>query len=320
MPLLFDMPRAELDSYGGTNPRPDDFDEYWSGALADLAEVDPAPRTEPVSFQPPFARCSHLWFTGIQGAKVHARLVQPVATREPGPAVLFFHGLSGRAPDWYTMLPYAAAGFTVAGLDCRGQGGLSDDVGGVSGWTLRGHILRGLVDDPTKAYYRQVYLDTKQLARVIFELPEVDPARVGATGGSQGGGLTLACAALEPRIARAAPTFPYLCDYQRVWDLELAKGAYADIEEWFRKFDPLHERQDEVFTKLGYIDVAQLAPRIQAQVQMAVGLADRTCPPSTQFAAYNRITAPKRLREYPDFGHEGLPDNDDAIFEFMAGL
>lgn len=321
MPLLFDMPRDQLDGYAGTNPRPDDFDDYWAAALSELEAIDPAAHTTPASFSAAFATCSDLWFTGTHGAKVHARLVQPVAQAgERGPAVLFFHGLSGRAPDWYTLLPYAAAGFTVAALDCRGQGGLSDDAGGVSGWTLRGHILRGLMDDPAKAYYRQVFLDTKQLARVVFDLPGVDSTRVGATGGSQGGGLTLAAAALEPRIARAAPTYPYLTDYRRVWDLELAKGAYADIEEWFRKFDPRHERQDEVFTKLGYIDVSQLAPRIEAEVQMAVGLADRTCPPSTQFAAYNRITSPKRLREYPDFGHEGLPDNDDAIFTFLGGL
>ena len=54
-------------------------------------------------------------------------------------------------------------------------------------------------------------------------LPEVDADRVAATGGSQGGALTLACAALEPRIKRAAPVFPFLCDYQRVWEMDLAR-------------------------------------------------------------------------------------------------
>ena len=321
MPLLFDMPRAQLDTYSGTNPRPDDFDEYWSDALAELADVDPNPKVVPAAFTAPFATCSDLWFTGTHGAQIHARLVQPApAPAEPGPAVLMFHGLSGRAPDWHAMLAYAAAGITVAALDCRGQGGESVDVGGVTGYTLRGHILRGLLDDPAKAYYRQVYLDTKQLARIVFEMDTVDETRVGATGGSQGGGLTLACASLEPRIARAAAVFPYLCDYQRVWNLELAKNAYADIEEWFRKFDPLHLREAEVFTKLGYIDVAQLTPRIEAHVLMSTGFEDRVCPPSTQFAAYNKIRSPKQLRAYPDFGHEGLPENEDAIFSFLLDL
>ncbi len=320
MPLLFDLPREELDSYLGSTPRPADFDSYWDDALAELAAVDPAAEITPSGYEVPFATCSHLWFRGTHGARIHARLWQPTSPRRDTPVLLMYHGLSGRAPDWTTPLGYVAAGFTVAALDCRGQGGLSDDAGGVSGYTLRGHILRGLLDDPAKAYYRQVFLDTKRMAEVVLDLPGIDTTRVGAVGGSQGGGLTLAAAALEPRITHAAAQFPFLCDYRRVWDLELAKNAYADIEEWFRKFDPLHEREDEVFEKLGYIDTAQLAARIKAEVLMTVGLADRVCPPSTQFAAYNRITSPKTLREYPDFGHEGLPENEDAHFQFFLRL
>ena len=53
---------------------------------------------------------------------------------------------------------------------------------------------------------------------------------------------------------------------------------------------------------------------------MGTGLMDRICPPSTQFAAYNKISARKQVLIYPDFGHEMLPGHDDAVFEFMAGL
>ena len=53
---------------------------------------------------------------------------------------------------------------------------------------------------------------------------------------------------------------------------------------------------------------------------MPVGLADSVCPPSTQFAAYNRIPGEKRYLLYPDFGHEGLPGSTDAIYDFMGGL
>ena len=153
-----------------------------------------------------------------------------------------------------------------------------------------------------------------------MDMPDVDENRVGATGGSQGGGLTLACAALEPRIRRAAPVFPFLCDYRRVWDIDLAENAYAELKEFFRLFDPLHEREDAIFTRLGYIDVQHLAPRIRAEVYMAVGLMDTICPPSTQFAAYNKITAPKSLAIYPDYGHEGIMGHADRIFQFMQEL
>jgi cephalosporin-C deacetylase len=58
-----------------------------------------------------------------------------------------------------------------------------------------------------------------------MDMPDVDENRVGATGASQGGALTLACAALEPRIKRAAPVYPFLCDYRRVWDIDQTKDA-----------------------------------------------------------------------------------------------
>jgi cephalosporin-C deacetylase len=44
------------------------------------------------------------------------------------------------------------------------------------------------------------------------------------------------------------------------------------------------------------------------------------CPPSTQFAIYNAITAEKRHVLYPDFGHENLPEADDLIWKFMSDL
>jgi cephalosporin-C deacetylase len=320
MPLSFDMPFDQLKTYQGTNPRPADFDEFWDKSLAELAEVDPQPELIPAEFQTCFAECFDLFYTGLGGARIHAKLLRPKNVKEPHPAVLMFHGYSGSAGDWFDKLGYVAQGYTVAAMDCRGQGGLSEDTGGVTGWTLRGHIVRGLNDEPEKLLFRRIFLDTKQLARVVMEMPEVDPERVGATGGSQGGGLTLACVGLEPRIKLAAPVFPFLSDYRRIWQKELAKQAYLELDEYFRRFDPLHEKEDEIFTKLGYIDVQFLAPRIQAEVLMGVGLMDDVCPPSTQFAAYNKINSKKSLRIYPDFRHEALPGNNDAIFQFLSQL
>jgi cephalosporin-C deacetylase len=79
-----------------------------------------------------------------------------------------------------------------------------------------------------------------------------------------------------------------LCDYQRVWDIDLAENAYAELHDFFRRFDPLHEREEEIFTNLGYVDVQYLAPRIQGEVLMAVSLMDKICPPSTQFGVESR--------------------------------
>ena len=320
MPLLFDMPWEELQTYEGRNPKPADFDSFWDKGLREIDAIDPQTELTPSAFQTSFADCLDMYFTGAQGARIHAKLLRPKDAQEPHPAVLLFHGYSGSSGDWSDKLGYAAAGFTVAALDCRGQAGLSEDAGAVKGPTMRGQIIRGLEDSPEKLLFRQIFLDTAQLARIVMAMPEVDSARVGAAGGSQGGGLTLACASLVPEISRAAPIFPFLSDYKRVWEMDQAKDAYFELQDFYRKFDPMHEREEEIFTKLGYIDVHHLTPRIRGQVMMGVGLMDTVCPPSTQFAAYNRIESEKSLRVYPDFGHEGLPGHADATFEFLSEL
>ncbi len=323
MPLI-DMSLSQLKEYSGRTPKPADFDVYWDTALRELTATDPKPELVPSDFTAPFAECFHLYFTGVGGARVHAKYLRPKHRSGSSPAVLMFHGYSGNSGDWHDKLSYVARGYCVAALDCRGQGGLSEDKGGVTGNTLRGHIIRGLNDalngHPERLYYRQVYLDTAQLARVVMSFDEVDENRVAATGGSQGGGLTLACAALTPTLRKAAPVFPFLCDYQRVWEMDLAKGAYDELSAYFRLFDPRHEQEPGIFNALGYIDNQHLAPRIQARIKMYVGLMDAICPPSTQFAAYNKITAPKDLVIYPDFGHEGLPGSGDSIYTFLGDL
>ena len=319
MPLV-DMPLEMLLTYAGRSPRPDDFDEFWDRSLAEMRALEPQLELRPYPLKASFAECFDLYFTGMGGARIHAKYLRPKQAAEPHPALLMFHGYGANSGHWAEKLGYVAQGYSVASLDVRGQGGYSEDKGGTTGRTASGHFIRGLDDGPEKMLFRQVFLDCAQLAGIVMEMPEVDASRIGAMGGSQGGALTLACAALEPRIKLAAPWFPFLCDYKRVWEMDLDIAAYTEIRDYFRTFDPQHRREDEIFNRLGYIDVQFLAPRIQATVLMAVGLMDTVCPPSTQFAAYNKITAPKDLLIYPDFGHEELPGAADSVFDFFAEL
>lgn len=316
---VFEMPLEALQAYAGRNPKPDDFDQFWARALRELDATPPRPELLPHRSPARFAECFDLWFDGVGKARIHAQYIRP-RHGVSHPAVLQFHGYSSAAGDWFDKLAWAGQGIAVAALDVRGQGGLSEDPGGVKGTTLRGHIVRGLSDRPDKLLFRQVFLDTVQLARVVSSFPEIDPTRLGATGGSQGGALTIACAALEPRIARAAPVYPFLCDYQRVWEMDLADNAYAELKEYFRRFDPNHTREHEIFTHLGYIDIQHLANRIRGRVLLATSMMDTVCPPSTQFAAYNKIRSEKEIVLYPDFGHEDLPGHRDRVFEFLAGM
>jgi len=320
MPAL-DKPLAELRSYTGINPLPTDFDSFWDRALAELDATDPCAELIPSPvFQAPAAEAFDLFFTGVGGSRIYAKYLRPKNPAAPCPAVLQFHGYTGASGEWSDKLNFVGQGMIVAAMDCRGQGGRSEDLGVVRGNTHHGHFIRGLGDtSPDKLLFRQIYLDTVQLARVVAALDEVDQNRLTCMGGSQGGGLAIACAALEPRIRRCVSLFPFLSDYKRVWEMDLAKDAYTELRNFLRMFDPLHEREDEIFTKLGYIDVHHLAPRIQANVLMALTLMDNICPPSTQFAVYNKIVAPKEAAIYPDFGHEGLPGFPDRAFRFLTG-
>lgn len=317
MPIL-DFPLERLETYTGLDPCPDGFDDFWRDALGELDAVDPQARMEPCrTIHSRNSELFDLWFRGVGGARIHAKYARPRHIDAPCPAVLQFHGYTMDSGDWADLLAWSGEGFCVAALDCRGQGGLSEDVGGVMGNTQRGHIIRGLDEGPEKLLYRAIYLDTAQLVRVVMGRDEVDPARVATMGGSQGGALSLVCAALEPAICRAVSCYPFLSDFRRVWEMDLAKQAYEELAWYFKFKDPTHSREEEIFRTLSFIDIRHLVPRIRADVLMAITLLDSVCPPSTQFAAFNAITSPKQKIVYPDFGHEALGGMRDATLNFL---
>lgn len=319
MPLI-DMPLDKLKVYQGRNPRPADFDEFWDRSLAEMNSIDPEADFAPYAFASNIADCFELRFKSTKNAIIYAKFARPKNITGKIPAVLNFHGLSGSGMSWSSMMGYVSQGYCIASLDCRGQGGLSQDVGGALGTTFTTPFVRGLDGEPEGLLCRDLFLDTAMLARIIMALDYVDETRIGVFGGSQGGALTIACAALVPEIKLCAPTYPYLSDYKRVWDMDLDRGAYEGLRYYFRHFDPTHARENEIFEKLGYIDIQFLAPRIRAKVLMQTGLLDTTCPPSSQFAAYNKITSEKEVIIYPDYGHEGIKGSDDATFSFLAQL
>lgn len=322
---MIDMPLEQLRAYRGSSPRPEDFEEYWVRALAELDEIrdrarpgGPGLEWMDAAFQIPGVHCQDLWFDGLRGGRIHARVIVPLRDA-PVPAVMQFHGYTGSAGDWSGLLPLAAAGFAVFAMDVRGQGGLSTDPGGTGINTQRGHIVRGLDDGADDLFFRQVFLDTVMLVRVAAADPRIDAARLGARGASQGGALTIACAALAPEISAAWSVYPFLSDYRRVWDMDTGAQAYDEIQAWLKRRDPRHEGIEAFFTRLGYIDIQFLAERVRAHTVMLTGLNDEVCPPSSQFAAYNRLESAdsRRMLLYPDFGHETLPDAADLSLQFF---
>jgi len=165
-----------------------------------------------------------------------------------------------------------------------------------------------------------VYLDCVKLANILMGFDWVNENAVATSGGSQGGALSIACAALEPKIKRCASVFPFLSDFKRIWELDIETAAYVELKEYFRHFDPTHKNEEEVFQRLGFIDIVNLAPRVKAEVLMLTTLRDNICPPSTQFAVYNNLKCKKDMIIYPDFAHENLPGSGDTIFDFFCKM
>ncbi len=314
------MPLEKLLEYKGCSPCPADIDKYWDDALAEMNAIDPKAEFVRHPFASRNTELYDLWFTGTKGARLHAKFAKPAKIEGKAPAVLIFHGLSGSSDEWNSYLKYTSEGMVAAFLDTRGQAGLSEDVGGVAGTTFTTPFMRGIEGDKHDLLMRDCFLDTALLAKIVMGLDYVDETRVGTLGGSQGGCLSVVCACLVPEIKRCAPCFPYLSDYKRVYNMDLNKGAYEGLRYYFRMFDPNHEREDEIFERLGYIDIQNLAKRMKAELLMFTGLVDTTCPPSTQFAMYNKVTSKKNVVIYPEYGHEGLRGSSDKTFEFMMGL
>lgn len=313
------MSLKEMREYQGKNPKPADFDEFWDKGIARAMAKDANAEFIPANRKLKNVSCYDLYYDGEDGARIHAKyLVPDCAANGPVPVVFVFHGYTGDAGSWSDKLRFLSQGYAVAAMDCRGQAGQSMDLGGVKGETYLGHIVRGLMEeDPEKLLYRQIYLDTVMLVKAVSARPEIDADRMMVHGGSQGGALSMVCAALNPQIKLAAVAYPFLSDYKRIWEMDSRGSAFVELRDFFRWHDPAHLREEEFFTRLGYIDIQFLMPRVKASVLWATGLQDEAVPASTQFAAYNKLTCEKQQMIYPDFGHEDLRDFDDRVMEFL---
>lgn len=318
MPLV-DLDLAALKTYGGRNPKPLDFDAFWTSAMAEMSALGTGFELEQIE-SPKSVEWFHLHFHGVGGARIHAKYARPALLEQARPMVLQFHGYKMGSCDWVDSMRYVGLGCSFLAIDVRGQGGLSEDCGSNSFNSLDGHITRGLSRGPENLLFRSIYLDCAQLAHIAFTLPNVDPGSVATIGGSQGGALSLVTAALEPRISKCVSEVPFLSDFKRIWEMDLARDAYSDMREYLRKYDPRHRDIDKFWNDLGYIDLQHFADRIRAEVLMGTGLMDTICPPSTQFAIYNKITSKKHMEVFPDFGHEALRGFNDQAFQFLAQM
>jgi cephalosporin-C deacetylase len=212
-----------------------------------------------------------------------------------------YGGGRGR-PVEHMLLP--ALGYALLVMDTRGQGGrwttgaTGDHADGWQAGPENASVMTRGIARPEDYYFTRLYTDAVRAVETACVL--TGAARVAVTGMSQGGGLSLAAAALVPElVAVCHADVPFLCDIQR--GITVApEPPYTEIPEFLaHNVDLIPAALDT----LRYVDCALLARRITARCLLSVGLMDTICPPSTVFAAYNEITAGKDLAVHPFTGH-----------------
>jgi cephalosporin-C deacetylase len=190
-------------------------------------------------------------------------------------------------------------GMCVLTMDCRGQNGESQDASGPPGGHALGWMTKG-IRDPRTYYYRYMYADALRALELLARRDEVDEDRLAVTGFSQGGGVSLAVAALSGKPKLVIADSPFLCDSRRGIQVAVV-GPYPEIPV-FLKANP--QAHDDAMRTLSYFDCLNLAPRIRCRTVVSNCLWDPACPPSTIFGMYHHLAGEKRMEVYPFHTHE----------------
>lgn len=297
----YDLSLEELKVYKPALTREPDFEEFWDMTKKELAKTPVKYELQPYDYPSRGVKVFRLSYPGFMDANIDGWFAIPDG---PGkyPGIVLYHGYNWAADgDIHETVDLALHGYAVLHMLVRGQQGKSvDNVvtshGNTSGWMSKGILSKD------EYYYRAVYMDSVRAVEILASMSDVDTDRIGVIGGSQGGALTLAAAALSDIPAAAAATYPYLCHFNRAIDITPAM-PYLELNEFFRRYsDPEVEVQAK--RTLTYFDIMNLAPMIKCPVLVASGLVDNITPPSTIFAAYNHMACPKEIAVYRYHGHE----------------
>jgi cephalosporin-C deacetylase len=298
------------ESYGTTTKRPSDFDEFWDAILRDLASV---PLNEQLEHLPQRSTAEvdvfEVTYDSLDRVRIACWYCVPRGAPRPLPAILHVPGYVSEP-----LLPKATALKGYAALSVAPRGKLRSNRQFNPGYP--GLLTHNVIDRNTYSY-RGFYADAVRAVDFLRSRAEVDPSRIGVTGSSQGGALTIVTSALRDDVACAAAGAPYLCGFMDAARLTHSY-PYEEINEYLRQHP---EREAQVRRTLEYFDGINFASRITCPIIVNIGLQDDVCPPETGFAMFREIrSVEKQLYTYDNCMHDAGSFWHAAIVdEFFAG-
>ena len=177
-----------------------------------------------------------------------------------------------------------------------------------------GYMRQGMASRDTY-YYKDVYVGCARALDFLCSLPEWDGKNAIVTGGSQGGALTIITAALNEKATVCAPFYPALCDLTGF--LHQRAGGWPKFFSGFYKDGKIDIPQEQAVETLQYFDVVNFARILKVPTFMSWGYNDDTCSPTSVWAAWNEITAPKQKDITPSSGHWRFPSSQGKCLQWM---
>lgn len=294
-----------------TVKQPSDFAEFWKSAKDELAKIPVNPR---MTLMP--ERCTenvNVYLVNIQNIG-NSRLYGIVSIpRKEGkyPAVLEVPGAGVRAysPD-LNLAERGVITFVIGihGIPVTMDPGVYSDLGNGAlreYWTFN-------MDNKDRYYYKRVYLGCVRANDFLTSLPQYDGVNLAVTGGSQGGALSIITASLDERVKFLAAAYPALSDVTGY-----LSGRAGGWPHFFDKNNSRYHNTDEKLETIQYYDVVNFAREIKVPGFYTWGFNDETCPPTSMYAAFNLINAPKVLNLALETGHWTYPEQNIKLNNWL---